>query len=98
MVERTRLSVTFYLLCLSCCLVQRHEEPTQHRPNVTVTHPLKCTAKRRETNKDKISFIYPPAAQLDCSKMLKFTLDVLLHVSVFYNHHQGVTIFALLKL
>jgi len=49
------------------------------------------------------SFIYPTDAQLDRSKrMLKFTLkftrEVLLHVSVFYNHHQGATICALLKL
>jgi hypothetical protein len=49
------------------------------------------------------SFIYPTDAQLDCSKrMLNFTLqftsEVLLHVSVFYNHHQGATVCALLKL
>ena len=31
------------------------------------------------------SFIYPTDAQLDCSKMLKFTWGVLLHVSVNYN-------------
>jgi len=39
------------------------------------------------------SFIYPTDAQLDCSKgmlkfILKFTREVLLHVSVFHNHHQ----------
>jgi hypothetical protein len=48
------------------------------------------------------SFIYPTDVQLDCSKMLKFTLkftrEVLLHVSVFHKHHQGATICALLKL
>jgi len=49
------------------------------------------------------SFIYPTDAQLDCSKgMLKFTLkftwEVLLHVSVFHSHHQGATICAFLKL
>ena len=66
MVERTRLNVTFYLLCLSCCLVQRHEAPTRHRPKVTVTHPLKCAAKRRGTNKNKMSDV-----QLDCSKNVK---------------------------
>jgi len=45
------------------------------------------------------SVIYTTDAQLDCSKrMLKFTLEVLLHVSVFQNHHQGATICALLKL
>jgi len=45
------------------------------------------------------SFIYPTDAQLDCSKrILKFTWEVLLHVSVFHNHHQGATICALLKL
>ena len=42
------------------------------------------------------SFIYPTDAQLDCSKMLNFTLkftwEVFLHVSVFHNHHQGATI------
>ena len=27
-------------------------------------------------------------------KMLKFTREVLLHVSVFHNHHQGTTITA----
>jgi len=35
-------------------------------------------------------------------KMLKFTLkftwEMLLHVSVFHNHHQGATICALIKL
>jgi hypothetical protein len=48
------------------------------------------------------SFIYPTDAQLDCYKMLKFTLkftwEVLLHVSAFHTHHQGATICALLKL
>jgi len=44
------------------------------------------------------SFIYPTDAQLDCSKMLQFTWEVLLHVSIFHNHHQGATICALLKL
>jgi hypothetical protein len=52
------------------------------------------------TKHNKIkSFIYPADAQIYCSKrMLKFTWEVLLHVSVFYNHHQGATICALLKL
>jgi len=45
------------------------------------------------------SFIYPTDAQLKCSqRMVKFTLiftwEVLLHVSVFHNHHQGATICA----
>jgi len=48
------------------------------------------------------SFIYPTDAQLDCYKMLKFTLkftwEVFRHVSVFHNHHQGATVCALLKL
>ena len=45
------------------------------------------------------SFIYPTDAQLNCSKrMLKFTCEVLLHVSVFHIHYQGATICALLKL
>jgi hypothetical protein len=48
------------------------------------------------------SFIYPTNTQLECSKILKFTLKftgkLLLHVSVFHNHHQGVNICALLKL
>ena len=48
------------------------------------------------------SFIYPTDAQLDCYNMSKFTLkftwEVLLHVSVFNNHHQGTTICDLLKL
>jgi len=45
------------------------------------------------------SFVYPTDAETDCSKrMLKFTREVLLHVSVFHNHHQGATICALLKL
>jgi hypothetical protein len=44
------------------------------------------------------SFIYPTDAQLDCSKrMLKFTWEVLLHVSVFHKHHQGATVCVLLK-
>jgi hypothetical protein len=48
------------------------------------------------------SFIYQTDAQLDFSKMLKFTLkftwEVLLHVSAFHNHYQGATVCALLKL
>jgi hypothetical protein len=49
------------------------------------------------------SVIYPTDAQLDCSKRmlkfsLKFTREVLLHVMVFYNRHQGSTMCALLKL
>jgi fluoride ion exporter CrcB/FEX len=65
MIERTRVNITFYLLCLSCCLVKRYVAHTQHRPNVTVTHPMKCAAN---INKDKMSFIYPTEAQLYWSK------------------------------
>jgi hypothetical protein len=54
MVERTRLNVTFYVLCLSRCLVQRHEASTQLRPPVTVLHPLNYAAQCRRTNKDKM--------------------------------------------
>jgi len=49
------------------------------------------------------SFIYPTDAQINCSKnvkkfTLKFTWEVLLHVSVFHNHHHGATTCALMKL
>jgi hypothetical protein len=44
----------FYVLCLSCCLVQRHEEPTQHKPNVKVPNPLNYAAQCCKTNKDKM--------------------------------------------
>jgi hypothetical protein len=59
-----------------------------------------CTVHSDNTE----SFIYQTDALIDCSKMLeftstlKFTRDVLLHVSVFYSHHQGATVCVLLKL
>jgi hypothetical protein len=62
---------------------------------------LTCNTPR--THHNVKYFIYPTDAQPDCSKrMLKFTLkftrEVLLHVSVLHNHHQGATICALLEL
>jgi hypothetical protein len=48
-------------------------------------HPQKERERERERERWILSslFIYPTTAQLDCSKrMLKFTLKVLLHVSV----------------